>query len=365
MRALTAGKRSSARTAALAKNDMKPRRTPCRRSKPSLCRARSAITGCMSISLKVVRIAAVRCASTRRSAIRRRSLDIGSRRSPREPGAGSAGAGAGADVLGFGADAGGRYRAGGERRSAGRRLRCDAGGGRCWCGAGSGGWRYARGRFRGGFEMGEHVALGEPAVSPGARDLRRVEAMLVDEPAHRGAQALAAGRSGPGIRRGGGSGGGVFGPRCAGGRSPGIRRDNGGRDKSGGRIRSRGGCASAGIDPGEHFLAQHRIAGLLQHLGQESCRGRRNLKHDLVGFKLDQDLVLFDPIAGLLTPFKQRGVRDGLGQHRHLHIDGHCGVSSDADDSRNVHDYRMVRGGRRPAFPRFTHAHALFLREAA
>ena len=107
MRALTAGKRSSACTAALAKNDMKPRRTPCRRSKPALCRARRASHrlhvdlveggqdrgGVLRLHPGAPRSAGA--ASTSARGVR-----------PRERGAGSAGAGAGADVPGFGADAG-------------------------------------------------------------------------------------------------------------------------------------------------------------------------------------------------------------------------------------------------------------------
>src|SRR5262245_58520298 len=71
----------SAPTTAFAKNDVKPSRTPCFFSNASLWRARASRTAVMSISLNVVRIAAVDCASTRRAAIVRRSRDISSRRS--------------------------------------------------------------------------------------------------------------------------------------------------------------------------------------------------------------------------------------------------------------------------------------------
>ena len=94
-------------------------------------------------------------------------------------------------------------------RSAGRGSRFGAGGGRCgWrnragggrrkfrCGGGRGGRRCAHGRFLGGFEMGEHVALGDPAVPPGARDPRRIEIVLTDDPAYRRTQALPAGSGG-------------------------------------------------------------------------------------------------------------------------------------------------------------------------
>src|SRR5437867_2207800 len=80
--ALTTGMSRTAAMHARAKNDMKPSPMPCCFWKRSLCSARSAITSLMSISLKVVRIAAVRCAWTRRSAIRRRMGLIGTRSSP-------------------------------------------------------------------------------------------------------------------------------------------------------------------------------------------------------------------------------------------------------------------------------------------
>src|SRR2546421_240099 len=70
--ALTAGKRFSACTAALTKNDMNPRRVPCSFSKRSWYFLRISITGAMFTSLKVVRIAAVDCDCTTRSATRRR-----------------------------------------------------------------------------------------------------------------------------------------------------------------------------------------------------------------------------------------------------------------------------------------------------
>ena len=66
---------------ARAKNDMKPSDTPCTSVKRALWRARSSITALMSTSLKVVRIAAVCCACTRRSAMRWRRCVIGTRSS--------------------------------------------------------------------------------------------------------------------------------------------------------------------------------------------------------------------------------------------------------------------------------------------
>ena len=73
----------SANTAALTKNDMKPSFTPCSFSKRSSYFLRRSMTGCMLTSLNVVRIAAVDCDCTRRSATRARSRVIGTRCSGR------------------------------------------------------------------------------------------------------------------------------------------------------------------------------------------------------------------------------------------------------------------------------------------
>src|SRR5512135_1649148 len=85
--ALTTGYFFSAATAALTKKDMKPSLTPCSFSNLSLYLLRKSITGCMLTSLNVVRIAAVDCDCTRRSATRCRRRDIGTRCSGREPSA--------------------------------------------------------------------------------------------------------------------------------------------------------------------------------------------------------------------------------------------------------------------------------------
>ena len=69
--------RGNARSApidALTKNDAMPRPTPCRSLNACLWRSRSAMTADMSTSLKVVSIAAVLCASTRRLRDRRAAL---------------------------------------------------------------------------------------------------------------------------------------------------------------------------------------------------------------------------------------------------------------------------------------------------
>ena len=79
IRALRIGTSRSAWITARAKSDMRPRSTPCLALNRSRCRARSASSSPRSTSLKVVRMAAVRCASTRRAAMVRRSWLSGSR----------------------------------------------------------------------------------------------------------------------------------------------------------------------------------------------------------------------------------------------------------------------------------------------
>ena len=116
--------------------------------------------------------------------MRRRSLDIGSRRSPRLPGRGRRRRGFGAGGCGR------RLRCGGHGRGAGGLGRRDGSGGsgrRC-----RNGFRRPGGRF----EMGEHVALGDPAVPAGAGNRRRIESVLVHEPAYRRTQALGSRRRG-------------------------------------------------------------------------------------------------------------------------------------------------------------------------
>src|SRR5690554_2955455 len=105
--ALTAGKRRSASAAAFTKKLIKPKRVPLWVfSNLSLYLARSSIIGAMLTSLKVVNIAVVLDASSKRSAIRLRRRVIGTRFSTRSPPASNIGAGAeaGADALAAGAD---------------------------------------------------------------------------------------------------------------------------------------------------------------------------------------------------------------------------------------------------------------------
>src|SRR5207253_5252700 len=101
--ALSAGNFFSACTAALTKNPMKPSLTPCSFSKRSLYLLRSSMIGCMLTSLNVVRIAAVDCDCTRRSATRWRKRDIGTRCSGRAPNAGGGETG-GVEGLALGVD---------------------------------------------------------------------------------------------------------------------------------------------------------------------------------------------------------------------------------------------------------------------
>ncbi len=79
MLALTSGKDCSAAAVALTKKPMKPRPMPCFFSNSSLYCLRRSITAPMSHSLKVVSMAAVCCACTRRCAMRWRSGVIFSR----------------------------------------------------------------------------------------------------------------------------------------------------------------------------------------------------------------------------------------------------------------------------------------------
>src|SRR5205823_12671314 len=85
--AFTTGYFLSACTTAFTKNDMKPSFTPWFFSNFSLYRLRRSMTACILTSLKVVRIAAVDCDCTRRSATRWRKRDIGTRCSGRAPAA--------------------------------------------------------------------------------------------------------------------------------------------------------------------------------------------------------------------------------------------------------------------------------------
>jgi hypothetical protein len=135
--ALMTGYFFSAATAALTKKLMKPSLTPCSFSNFSWNFLRISITGAMFTSLKVVRMALVDWDCTRRSAMRARRRDIGTRCSGRSPRLGAVGAATRAASLG------GRW-AGGRRTGPGRRP-------------------WAR------RQRTQHVALGHAAVLAGAR----------------------------------------------------------------------------------------------------------------------------------------------------------------------------------------------------
>src|SRR5262249_47629832 len=137
--------------------------------KRSLYCARSAMMPLQSISLKVVRMAAVCWAATSRSAMRLRMRVIGTRSSPSPAGRGAARAGAGAAAEGAGA--------GSTTTGAGR-------------GGGGGGGGGGRGGPRGGprLEWKEPVAFGRPPASARGRDRGGVEAVLLDQVSHRRAE---------------------------------------------------------------------------------------------------------------------------------------------------------------------------------
>ena len=82
---LTAGNCAMACVTALVKKLMKPNPTPCASRKASLYFARRSITGFMSTSLNVVNMAVSFLTPTKRSATLRRSMDIFSRRTSRDP----------------------------------------------------------------------------------------------------------------------------------------------------------------------------------------------------------------------------------------------------------------------------------------
>ena len=206
-RPLTAGNAFRASIAALTKNDMKPRATPCLALKASLYLPRRSMIRDMSASLKVVRIAAVCWASTSRWAIFWRMPLIRLRVS-----------------------------------RGGRPRRRRGGGGGCRArGRGRGGGAAApRRRRRGRGEVGDHVALGDPAAAAGPLDLRRVDVLLGDDPAdgRRERGVAVAGRAGRGRRRrrralAAAAGCGGAGAAAAAGRAGGVDRADGGADLDG------------------------------------------------------------------------------------------------------------------------------------
>ena len=149
-----------------------------------------------------------------------------------------------------------------------------------------------------GFEGGQGVGLGHASVLARAGDGGGIE------PALRG-DAL--GRRGQ--DRGSGSGG-----RSAGRGGRRLCRLGGcGR-------RSRSGCSGGRGSDGPFFQVSKDRARLDRgaFLGgdglQDAVGGRGHLEADLVGLKLDEDLVLADRLPGLLGPARHSGLGDGLSE---------------------------------------------------
>ena len=87
--ALSRGNSRSAAIETLTKNEVIPNPTPCFCLKDSFWRFLTSMTAVMSTSLKVVSMAAVRCASTRRRAMVCRRRDMRTRSSKRAGAAGT------------------------------------------------------------------------------------------------------------------------------------------------------------------------------------------------------------------------------------------------------------------------------------
>ncbi len=90
-----------------------------------------------------------------------------------------------------------------------------------------------------------------------------------------------------------------------------------------GRRRRRSRALAGGIDHGDDLLRSDRRPVGLADLGQHAGVGRREFQHHLVGLDVDQILVAPDRVARLLVPVDERRLGDRLGQHRHLDLDEH------------------------------------------
>ena len=151
-------------------------------------------------------------------------------------------------------------------RNARRRSRCRHGGHRC------------------GLLLHEpdHVGLRQPTVPTGSGDRRGVELILLDQPAHRGAELPRLARA-VAITSGG---------RCASGRRRGSRCGRGrrrwrrGRDDRLRRRRHR-----ALLDHGQHLAARHDGSALHPQLTHHAVGGRRHFQHHLVGLEVGEILV--------------------------------------------------------------------------
>ena len=92
-----------------------------------------------------------------------------------------------------------------------------------------------------------------------------------------------------------------------------------------GRLRRRGAAPAALPSVSimrDHLAARRRCApSPLTIFGQHAGGRRRQLEHDLVGLDVDQVLVALDRLAGLLVPVEQRRLGDRLRQLRDLDFD--------------------------------------------
>ena len=289
---------------------MKPRSTPCvLLNALAMARGAASMSAEQSISLNVVRIAAVRCASTSRSAMRRRRRLIGTR-STRSAGGPPAARSRSAA-------------AGGARR--GRRDPCRRRGGRRALG-----------------DVAEHILLREAAILAGAGDGRRIEALLRDQPSHRRAQAARGVRRRAGLRAGGAraargsfSGGGAVG-RSALARGglwrtgAGVGAAAGGRLGGGGagwrpsrrrrRTTSAAGAASAIRATTVPTLT---VAPSRSTISRRPGRGRGDLHRRLVRLQLEQRLVRLHGVAVVLEPAGDRALAHRLPERRNADLEAH------------------------------------------
>jgi hypothetical protein len=103
--------------------------------------------------------------------------------------------------------------------------------------------------------------------------------------------------------------------------------DLGGGDLGGGRLGHllglhRSPCRIA--DDGERRADTHGVSLGHEYLHQRAGGRRRDLRVDLVGGDLEQDLVLGDHVAYLLGPPEDRPFRDSLPELGHGDRDRHC-----------------------------------------
>ena len=222
----------------------------------------------MSISLNVVRIAAVRCASTSRSAMRLRSRVIGTR---------SVSA-----VAGFGAGAAPRATAEGA-----------AGAGACSAAAGAGCFSSSS-STRSTSSLVSRPPLPVPWSSPGSREC-----------------------SARSLRTAGLSGASV----CGRGPFPDAGFESRAGAAAGLRLRRAGAVRDARHD-GSDF---DRLTGLLEDLESAACL-RGNLHGGLVGLELEQNVVDGDGLSVFLEPSRDHALGHRLTQRRNANLHRHANV---------------------------------------